>query len=84
MSETNLAAFEKIIKALPSCVYYKDTEGKYVFATHHWAHIEHPDDPNWSIKGKTDLDIRKNKENALLAMEQDRHILETGEGVSRM
>ena len=33
MSETNLAAFEKIIKALPSCVYYKDTEGKYVFAT---------------------------------------------------
>lgn len=82
MSETNLAAFEKIIKELPSCVYYKDTEGKYVFATHHWAHIEHPDDPNWSIKGKTDLDIRKNKENALLAMEQDRHILETGEGVS--
>lgn len=39
MSETNLAAFEKIIKALPSCVYYKDTEGKYVFATHHWGHI---------------------------------------------
>lgn len=35
MSETNLAAFEKIIKELPSCVYYKDTEGKYVFATHH-------------------------------------------------
>ena len=42
MSETNLAAFEKIIKALPSCVYYKDTEGKYVFATHYWAHIERP------------------------------------------
>ena len=82
MSETSLAAFERIIKALPSCVYYKDTEGKYVFATHHWSHIEHGDDPNWSIKGKTDLDIRKNKENALLAMEQDRRILETGEGVS--
>lgn len=82
MSETSLAAFERIIKALPSCIYYKDTEGKYIFATHHRSHLRHADDPDWCIRGKTDLEIRKNKENALLAMEQDRRILETGEGAS--
>jgi diguanylate cyclase (GGDEF)-like protein len=37
-------------------------------------------DPNWTIRGKTDLEIRKDKENARKAMEADRRILESGEG----
>lgn len=81
MFEENLADLERVLKALPSCIYLKDTEGKYLFATHYWEHIgKH--DPGWSIRGKTDLEIRENKENARLAMEQDRKILETGEGAT--
>ena len=60
----SLTQLEKMLKQLPSCIFLKDTEG----------------DPNWTIRGKTDLEIRKDKENARKAMEADRRILETGEG----
>ena len=79
--ESNIKDVEKILKALPSCIFFKDTEGKYLFATHYWEHIGRHD-PGWSIRGKTDLEIRENKENAQLAMEQDRKILETGVGTT--
>ena len=59
---------------------FKDTECRYLFATHYWNHIEHDDSEEWSIRGKTDLEIRKDKENAALAYEQDKKILETGVG----
>ena len=81
MLESNIKDVEKILKALPSCIFFKDTEGKYLFATHYWEHIGRHD-PGWNIRGKTDLEIRENKENARLAMEQDRKILETGVGVT--
>ena len=71
---------EKLLKALPSNIFLKDTEGRYVFCTHYWHHINHADDPNWTIRGKTDLEIRKDRENALKAMEADRKILATGVG----
>lgn len=65
---------------LPSNIFFKDTECRYLFATHYWNHIEHDDSEEWSIRGKTDLEIRKDKENAALAYEQDKKILETGVG----
>lgn len=71
---------EQMLRALPSCIYLKDTESRYVFSTQIWHHVNHPDDPNWSMRGFTDLDIRKNRENALKAMAADRRIIETGEG----
>ena len=40
------------------------------------------DDSNWTIKGKTDLDIRKDKGNAKKAMASDQKIIETGIGTS--
>ena len=70
---------ERMLKQLPSNIFLKDTEGKYVFATHYWRHLTH-DDPNWTIRGKTDLDIRKDKHNAKIAMEADKKILTTGQG----
>ena len=76
----SLSQLEKMLKALPSCIFLKDNEGKYVFSTQYWHHLDTADDPNWTIRGKTDLEIRKDKQNALKAMEADRHILETGEG----
>lgn len=75
-----LSEVEKMLKKLPACIFLKDTEGKYVFSTQTWRHLDTGDDPNWTIRGKTDLDIRKDKDNALKAMEADRRILETGVG----
>lgn len=73
---------ERILKALPSNIYLKDSECRYVFATHYWHHLEHGDDPNWTIRGKTDYEIRKDKENAAMAMEKDRELIATGIGSS--
>ena len=60
---------------LPSNIFFKDTECRYLFATHYWNHIEHDVSEEWSIRGNTDLEIRKDKENAALAYEQDKKIL---------
>ena len=73
---------EKILRELPSNIYLKDAEGKYVFATHYWHHLHTENDPNWTIRGKTDLDIREDKENALKAMESDKELLRTGKGTN--
>ncbi len=68
---------EKKLKALPSNIYMKDRDGKYIFATHYWHHLDHGDDPNWTIRGKTDPEIRKDKENAIKAMEADKKLMES-------
>ena len=73
---------EKILKELPSNIYLKDAEGKYVFATHYWHHLHTENDPNWTIRGKTDVEIREDKENALKAMESDKELLRTGKGTN--
>lgn len=72
---------EGMLKKLPCNIFLKDEEGKYVFATHYWRHIETRDDPNWTIRGKTDMEVRKDKENARKAYESDMQILKTGKGV---
>ncbi len=71
---------EKMLKELPSNICLKDDKGRYIFATHYWHHIDHGDDPEWTIRGKTDAEIRKDKENAVKAMEADMEILRTGKG----
>lgn len=76
----SLTEVEKMLKELPSCIFLKDAEGRYVFSTQYWRHLNTENDPNWTIRGKTDLDVRKDKENAMKAMEADRRILETGIG----
>lgn len=67
--------FVNIIQHIPSCIFFKDTELRYMFSTQLWEQLE-----NESIVGKTDLEIRKDKGNAQLAMEADKNILKTGEG----
>ena len=73
---------ERMLKELPSNIYLKDKNGRYVFATHYWHHLEQDGDSNWTIRGKTDLDIRKDKENAIKAMAADMEILRTGKGTN--
>lgn len=73
---------ERMLKELPSNIYLKDSDGRYVFATHYWHHLEHKDEPGWTIRGKTDPEIRKDKTNALAAQQKDIEIITTGHGVS--
>ena len=73
---------QKMLKQLPSNIYLKDAEGRYVFCTQYWHHLHKDGEKHWTIRGKTDVDIRKDKQNALKAMETDQVMLRTGEGTS--
>ena len=71
---------QKMLKQLPSNIYLKDDKGRYVFCTQYWHHLHQAGEKHWTIRGKTDVDIRKDKQNALKAMETDQIMLRTGEG----
>lgn len=75
MNEMEYSTFVNIISNIPSCIFFKDQQLKYRFSSHCWAQLISDD-----IVGKTDLDIRKDKDNALKAMEADREILRTKKG----
>lgn len=74
------AEIESILQELPSNIFLKDSEGKYIFMTHYWRHLKPGANTKQTVRGKTDLEIRKDKGNALKAMETDRQILATGKG----
>ena len=74
--------FADMLRVLPANIYLKDRYGRYVFSSQTWHHLDTGNDPNWTIRGKTDLDIRKDKENAKLAMESDQRMLASGKGTS--
>jgi len=77
-----LKELENILKRLPSNIFLKDAEGKYVFCTHYWHHLHGADEPGWTIRGKTDVEIRKDTENAKMAMEKDKEIIRSGKGAN--
>lgn len=80
--EWSYETLRMILKEVPSNIFFKDTECRYVFSTHYWRHLQQDGSADWDIAGKTDLEIRKDKENAKLALEQDKYILKTGKGVN--
>jgi len=71
---------EHILKDLPSNIFFKDTECRYVFCTQYWRHLKTDESDDWTIRGKTDLEVRVDKENARKAYEEDKKILKTGRG----
>lgn len=77
MEKMDYSTFISIIENIPSCIFFKDTELRYQFCSHRWAQVVSGD-----IVGKTDMDIRKDKENALKAMEADQEILQSKKGCS--
>ena len=77
--ETYDFLLNNVLSELPVNIFLKDTQCRYVFSTHYWRHLK-KDSENWSIKGKTDLEIRHDKSNAMLAYNEDKKILETGKG----
>jgi len=74
--------FSRMLKALPSLIYLKDTKARYVFCSQYWHHISHLGEDAWSIRGKTDMEIRKDPENARTAYERDLQIIASGKGAS--
>ncbi len=69
--------FSNMLEALPSQIYVKDIKSRYVFCSKRWHHFRKS---NESIRGLTDFDIRKNRENAIIAQENDRMVIESGQG----
>jgi len=82
LSSVSFEEFARMLQVLPSLIYLKDARGRYVFSSQYWHHLEHYDDPEWTIVGKTDMEIRKDIENAKKAYESDMRILKTGVGTS--
>ena len=69
--------FSKMLTALPSLIYLKDKNGRYAFCSQDWHHSKYP---NQSIRGLTDFDMRKSKENARIAREADMKVISSGRG----
>lgn len=82
MDSMTFYGIESILKQLPSNIFLKDNECRYIFATKYWHHLNKPDDPDWTIRGKTDPEIRKDKQNAIAANKKDMEIIETGKGTT--
>ena len=82
VNSITFSEFSEMLKALPSLIYLKDNKGRYVFCSKYLNHLNKIDGPDWSIKGYTDLEIRKDVENAKIAYENDMNVIKTGEGTS--
>ena len=82
VSSVSFTEFSRMLQSLPANVYLKDNRGRYVFSSQTWHHLNTDNDPEWTIRGKTDLDIRKDKENAKRALESDMELVRTGKGTS--
>lgn len=79
-STKNFEEMQNALKELPANIYLKDEKGRYIFCTKDWQHKKSINDSDWDIRGKTDLEIRKDKENAIKAMETDKSLLKSGNG----
>lgn len=75
ITDIDYETFIEIIKTIPSCIFYKDKDLRYKFSTHFWEQLITD-----NVIGKTDIEIRKDKENAILAMETDQNIIRTKKG----
>ena len=82
VSSVSFTEFSRMLQSLPANIYLKDNHARYVFSSQTWHHLNTDNDPDWTIRGKTDLDIRKDKENARKAVESDLVLIRTGKGTS--
>ena len=82
VSSVSFTEFSRMLRSLPANIYLKDNHARYVFSSQTWHHLNTENDPEWTIRGKTDLDIRKDKENAQKALNSDLDLIKTGKGTS--
>lgn len=82
VSSVSFTEFSRMLRSLPANIYLKDNHARYVFSSQTWHHLNTENDPEWTIRGKTDLDIRKDKENAQKALNSDLDLIKSGKGTS--
>ena len=73
---------EIMLRELPSNIYFKDRDGRYIFSSHYWHHLNGAGGSGWTIRGKTDYDIQKDATIAEKAFNSDKNIISTGVGTS--
>ena len=84
-ARTNSMTFQDltdILKLLPSNIYIKDDKGRYIFTSENSGDGTLRGDDGEDIIGKTDVEIRMDKENAQKALEADMEIIHRGVGTS--
>ena len=72
---------EMMLRELPSNIYLKDADGRYIFSAHYWHHLR-ASEPGWTIRGKSEFDIQKDPAIAKKSYEADRKMIETKKGTS--
>ena len=72
--------FSKMLAVLPSLIYLKDDQGRYVFSTKIMRHLTAANLDE--LRGKTDPEVRLDHENAEEALQADLEIVRTGKGTS--
>lgn len=76
----DLDTLANVVSAIPSNIFFKDTDLKYVFSSHIWEQVDNGGDENFDIYGKTDREVRKDLNNFDAVEAADRAIIETGVG----
>ncbi len=71
-----------MLRELPSNIYLKDTECRYIFSSHYWHHLTDAGESFWTIRGKTDYDIQKDPAVAKKAYDADKEMIASGKGSS--
>ena len=72
---------EMMLRELPSNIYLKDAEGRYIFSAHYWHHLR-ANAPGWTIRGKTEFDIQKDPAIAKKSYEADMKMIAEKKGTS--
>ena len=83
----NAQQLKAIINAIPGNVFFKDTECRYFYASHLCSMLNTAGRPDFTIIGKTDLEVQVQKELGEQYYKEDKELLRTGgemEYVSRM
>ena len=75
LKKLDIDVLESILEALPSNIFVKDINGKYVYSSSE-------KDTKRNVIGKNSLEVNINEEEGKLSYEADKRIIETGRGTS--
>lgn len=70
-----------MLDAINENIFYKDTEGRYMLATHVCSMLNSNGDPDFTIFGKTDMEVQPDKTLGRKFYEEDMRIVKTGESL---
>lgn len=71
-----------VLDTLPGMIFYKDIEGKYVYANKEYTDFNKKNKKCHDVIGKDDLQIQANKDQALEFIKQDRYVMDNKKAIS--